>query len=428
MESSTLVKNNKQTKWFTAFAAMILIVLGTYSSIFSLAAFGICALAFLLVSNAELVFILFFIMPFANIFKMSPSSQSFFTFLMIAYVAFYMLKAKSFNGKVIMWGVFLVSFLVFQMLFSMNMLRTIKFIVNILFVYLVWTEVDEKEYRDIFLGYTTGMIITSLLAAFDIIPNLEAYIALKESTVQEVAIGRFSGLYGDPNYYAVNVIIALCLMVILFCKKEINWVVFGVFSIALISFAIMTHSKSAFLMLAIPVLMFLYANIRNKRFVLVFLCILLLIVFGVRLMAGQIEFLQVVMERLTASEDINALTTGRVGIWERYMTYFKESALRTFLGNGFGADLLGGRAAHNTYVDLIYFMGVLGTLILGITLSVIWKSKPEKARKNLLNFSALLVIVIMYFFLSQLFYFDLPFHILLAMMVLKMNIAKKARG
>ena len=57
------------------------IVAGTYISIFSLVAFALAVLAVVVLSDEDVICLVMFIMPFTNIFKSSPTSQSFFTYL-----------------------------------------------------------------------------------------------------------------------------------------------------------------------------------------------------------------------------------------------------------------------------------------------------------------------------------------------------------
>ena len=237
---------------------------------------------------------------------------------------------------------------------------------------------------------------------------------------------RFSGLYADPNYYSVNLIIALALLVLLYYRKEIKLIPFAGLVVALLSFVVLTYSKSSFLMLLLPIYMFLYANFRGKRYYTLVLSLILFAFAFFFLLDGKLDMFSTVLARFGNSDQLSNLTTGRSYLWQNYLNHFSKSFPLLLFGNGFDAELLGKMAPHNTYIDLLYYLGILGTVLLFVTLSLLNKPNRTPHKKTFLNRSVLLVVLAMYFFLSQLFYFDMPFHILLALMVLNADLTDHA--
>lgn len=411
------IATNAKTKWILAFSIFFCAALGTYNRLFSLLGFAICLCAVLICANEDVLFILVFCVSFANIFKIAPSAQSFFTYILILYVGYQFLRGNGLNNEFCLTLVLLIMFLAGQFLMSVNILRTIKFVVNFLFVYFALRDGTGHE-RDVFLGYIGGVICSSAIARLNVLPKLSMYIQSKYTAVDSVYRVRFAGMYADPNYYSINVIIALCLVVILYYRKEIKTVTFATLSLILASFALMTYSKSAFAMLSMPVLLFLYSNNKSKRYILQIMCLLGLAVLVGYSLAGKIDFFSVVLQRFQSSENLNELTTGRFGIWKNYMKNLSESFFYFFVGRGFGAKLVGGRAAHNTYIDLLYYLGVIGSfLIIRLLRATAIDVKSIACQRNFLNYSVMIVVLIMYFFLSELFYFDMPFHLLISIMV-----------
>lgn len=118
----------------------------------------------------------------------------------------------------------------------------------------------EKMYKPLFLSYVLGYIVSSFFRFLDGNPfPISAFVKIKETRVGVDYVNRFSGLYGDPNYYSVNIIIALILVVILLRTKKIKLSSAIALSLPLILFAALTNSKSAFLMLIVPIGLFIRA-------------------------------------------------------------------------------------------------------------------------------------------------------------------------
>ena len=67
----------------------------------------------------------------------------------------------------------------------------------------------------------------------------------------------------------------------------------------------------------------------------------------------------------------------------------------------------------------------MGTVLLSLVFYALIKIRKGTSKSNLLNYSVWISIALMYFFLSELFYFDWAFHILIAICVLKMDMTKE---
>ena len=187
----------------------------------------------------------------------------------------------------------------------------------------------------------------------------------------------------------------------------------------LVVFAGMTLSKSAFLMLILPLMLLLYTKIKKKNYLL-FLCIVIAFaLFVIALFSGRIEFFNGILYRFTNVKDMNSITTGRYNAWQKYLAYLSDNPTVLLLGGGLGANILNGRAAHNTYIDLIYYLGVVGTVLLLVVFSTMIGIKKPTIKPTLLNYSIWLCLATMYFFLSELFYFDWAFHVIIAILVSK---------
>lgn len=420
-------KANNRYSALVFFAICGAIIGGTYIRLFSYAALLFSLIAVVVLSEEDSICLLMFLMPFASIFKASPTSQSFFTYLLLFYVLWCLFKKRRINASFLRHFVFLLVFLVSQMLISVNILRTVKFVANILFIYYVVNGNTHKDNKRIYLYYILGIIMSSAVAAFGLIPDLSKYVEIKALSQYYDNLVRFTGLYGDPNYYSINVIISLCLTVILYHKKQLGTVLTLLFAAALVTFAIMTYSKSAFLMLLLPLLLLLYSQVRKRKYFVFALLFLAAIILLSRVLARRIDAFDVVLSRLFGDNG-GSLTTGRDTIWENYIGYFSKSWWTVIVGGGFNAALVNEHAAHNTYIDLIYYLGLVGTILLGGVFYAIIKPAPNPEKTNFLNYSIWLCLMAMYFFLSELFYFDLAFHIIIAILISKTDMNVSPRG
>lgn len=413
-------------KWPINFILWTLIMFGTTIPIVSYIAVGITAIMIMRDDNRYTIPILFAIEPFANVFKASPNSQSFFTMLVFLYVCWNIIRKKN-NYRTelftAMYGMYLV---VIQLACNtLDIERTLKFVVNLFFLQYALVNSQKIDYKDIFLSYIGGIIVSSFVKLSGVFTNINSYVdtvAVGQYSFDDII--RFAGLYNDPNYYAVNVIIAMCLVIVMFHCKKMSTLYATVTLSILVLFVGLTSSKSALFMLALPMILLLYSNSKNRRHFIQLVFIVVVIIGAVLIIAGRITIFDIVFERLSQADDIESLTTGRSRIWKEYLSYFAEHAELLIFGRGLGAGLINRSASHNTYIDILYYLGIVGgALMLGM-LGSIAKQREGNNDKCFLNSSVALCITIMYAFLGQLFYFDLIFQLYLAIVVWKMPLKR----
>lgn len=415
-----LINSLKRAPSKSLWAALIVSVAtiaGTFNGVFSYVAFLLSWVAVVELSEEDALCFLTFIMPFANIFKPSAGSQSFFTYLLLFYVLWYFLKRRSVDKRFLFSFLVLIVFLFAQSLFSFHVLRIIKFLANIMFIYLAINTNMQEDNKRIYLSYIFGTLLASLTAVLNVIPNLESFIGSKNLGAAYDNVARFTGLYSDPNYYSVNLIISLCLVVVLYHKKQIGSIVALILSVSTVGFAVITFSKSAFLMLVLPLLLLLYSKIKSHRYFAFVVVLTIGIVLIINILAGKIELFDTVMARFEAGN----LTTGRVDLWMDYLDYWQRDPLGFIFGVGFDGEMVG-KAAHNTYIDIFYYLGIVGVVPLSVVFVAMTNTKSSIGRHNFLNYGVVICLVFMYFFLSELFYFDWAFHVTIAILVAKMNI------
>ncbi len=421
------IRSNK-IRWAISAALAALILLGTYRSVFSLAAFLVCGFMIVFCDRESTLLQMFFIMPMANIFRISPTTQSFLTILLLAYVVLHLVLPRKATLLVVLFAAYVV---IGELVGGeFNLFRTIKLICNVLFLSSILNSEVKIRHKEIFLSYIIGNIVASFFKLADSsIFKISSYInseSIGNINSDNFAI-RFSGLYSDPNYYAVGLIISLCLLIVLYHRKEIQFYFAAVLAAPIVYFLIITYSKSAALMLVVTALFLVYSFVRRRNYVAAVFIAVSSVVVVVLAFSGKIPFLQTVVDRFLASDssegmDVSSLTTGRFDLWISYAEHLITNIRAGLFGVGISSNYLLTHAAHNTYLDVLYFLGGIGGALLLFTLvSISRQSRHVVVKRNFLNYSVLLCITVMYFFLSELFYFDPPFHIFLAFTVLNLS-------
>ncbi len=417
-------------RWGLSVVLAVLILFGTYHNIFSLAAFLLFALMLIFCDRESVLLQIFFVMPMANIFKLSPGTQSFFTILILAYVILNFVLPRKATALVFILGLYVV---ITQLVSGeIHIFRTIKLVCNVLFLSSVLNSEVKINHKEVFFSFIIGNLISSFFGMLDSSTfRIVDYIGINEvgeirPEEGEEAIIRFAGLYADPNYYAIGIIVSMCLLVILYHRSEINPFFAILCTVPMVYFLIQTYSKSALIMMVVPLLYLMYSLMKKKNYLGLLIIILFSVIVVGLALTGQIEALEVVLARIELSDtssgtDINKLTTGRFDIWVSYMNYIVNSIRTSVFGNGVAAPLIDAHASHNTYIDIIYHLGVIGGgLLLGCLSIISDQSRHFKVKRNIMNYSVMICIVIMYFFLGELFYFDPPFQIFLAFVALNL--------
>lgn len=409
------------SSWFWCIAIALLILIGTRSSVFTLGALVVSALFIISADMEKALCVLFFLLPYATIFKIGSGGTSFFTYIELLFVILYFIKNKFQATREEMYIILFVMFLAINELLNgtLNITVTIKFFCYLIMIIAAVNCEFQNDNRTLFLSYILGFISSSFARLYgSSIFNINRIIVMKQERVNGEYITRFSGLYTDPNYYVINLIIAMTLVIILFRKKSINLAATIILMAPMVYFTALTGSKSGLFMLAIVAVFFIWQCFAKRHYFLGCVVIALGLVAGNLLLSGRFEIFSNTFARLSVQSA--GLTSGRSDVWALYMNYFNAHPLRLILGRSIGYFSLNGEVAHNTYIDLIYELGFVGTFILLFLLghTVYY---PVQIKRGLLNYSILIVILIMYFFLSELQYFDPAFHISLAIIVLNMD-------
>lgn len=404
----------------------VLILLCTHNTIFGFLAFLVCLCAMILMRLPDFAQILFFIMPMASIFKLQVGGTSFLTYIEVIFVIYYYINRKldmdSGDICVIILGLYMIA--IQAIIGKIELIRVLKMMINLWILSIFLEEDCEEQYPKLFISFVLGVITSSTMRFFDSsFFNISAFEEqVNYLIVDGIKVTRFMGLYSDPNYYSVNAIISLILLVFLYYKDKLGIIAVSILSTPLVYFCALTGSKSALLMLAFPILMLLRCTWRKKHYFVYCLLSSLLMLGTYMVLSGRISIFSTTLARMNnAGEDIDSLTTGRSTLWMNYIKELISHPLQILFGNSPSVYLLNGSGAHNTYIDFAFQLGIVGTAIYFSALRPLTRINHHQFKRRLENYSVFITIAIMYLFLSQLQSYDLPFHFALGFIC--MNVA-----
>lgn len=399
----------------------VLILFGTHTHAISMVAFVICALVIVFDKTHFKLMLMTYLLMMAHVFKISPSGMSYFTFLMFLYIGVKLVEEKKILWTAVFFIIFVIAVQVVRSQLKVN--EDLKLAGNILFIGCALGETNSFSDRDkekLCITYILSVIVSSLMRFFDSGffkissytdgMNTEAYGA------GSTAISRFAGLYQDPNYYSVNLLSALCLIVILYYRGRTSVAFCGLSAAVILYFGTLTYSKSFILILSIPLFMFLYANHRIGRYDVQVISVALIAAGIMLILLINPDYISNMVRRVETKDSI---TTGRSDTWLYYIDLIYHRPDIMLFGIGIGGALPEGiHAPHSSYIDMIYYLGIFGSIFLLAAIVSSHAQYKHVKKKNPLNYSVLLVILVTYFFLSQMHSYEVPLHLMLSFMVL----------
>lgn len=383
-----------------------LVLLGVSNPIFSYAALGISALCIVAFKPEESMCFMMFIVPFANIFKAGVQSTSFFTYLTLLLAIKLLFGKRNFSSVfVVIW----IAMFIYQAVgcdMQVTVLIKQAAILLIVYGYFNFCKVDPKALT---MSFTAGLILSCIVAVnSDLIPGLSMFMQIIKTFELEVNVIRFTGLYVDPNFLTLASVMSMSSILVLVKEKRMSK--YAMIPCLIVTyFGLMTSSKSFFLMLAIIAVLYIVHSFKNKDYFAAVCGIVIIAVVVVLTINGTIGLFANFMARLRYSDDI---TTGRTDIWLRYIKHILDSPLNLIFGFGIAAPILR-KAAHSTYIDFIYFYGLVGSalFISGIVVSM----SKKRITYRISNIAVFVCFAFLLTSLSYLQIYDFTFMLILAL-------------
>ena len=358
--------------------------------------------------------LLFFLLPFAQVFKISPSSTSLFTILELTLVMKTLINNYVVSKKYFVLTFGYTGYVLIGSIISGNIdiLGIVKLLMNLSLLYMFIDQYTPSCLDSIVSSFSIGLLASSVVGFFKTaIPGLLVLFKdLNSQYINGMRVTRFSATFSDPNYYSIAVIVALGLLICATANSGFK-VKYVVFSILIGSVGFFTYSKSYLLMLVLLIFVAFLLLIGNKKIGLTTVAIIGVAVILASGVLSRIQVIQSLLSRFSSASTVNSLTTGRSDIWASYMMYINSNNRVFLFGDGLGAPYIIG-AAHNMYVETWYHVGIVGLILYLLVLFGILNHRQIITRKRFINYYLLVAVFTMYAFLNGLTAFEFAFYMM----------------
>lgn len=363
---------------------------------------------------------LLFSFSFTVIYKLSPSSTSFFAYLMIIAGIVMIVRIRNFNALQLVF-IFLFSAYLYAGKGS-SYTTVLKMIMGIILFYFFVKTVEEKDFKNHIMAYSLGVLGSSIIGTFRrSLPQLAAYFKSEYSIYSGTDLAyRFTGLNYDPNFYSMTVVFAIVLCLMLLINKTGNKVLLWSLFISLIVFGFQSYSKMYLLsIIVIGIIAIIYMMKSLKTIVL---AIASLLTFGTGVIAWlkKIGYMDIMYKRLFEQD----ISTGRLDLWKVYLNYIGNSTKTFLFGDGLGSYYLSVGGPHNTYIESVYFVGIIGTILLLLTILFIFGQKKINNR-SIINYILPIAFLVMSSVLGCFKMNELFFYCMLMWLGLNINVKNK---
>lgn len=369
---------------------------------------------------------LFFLFPFASVFKLDTEATSLFMiFRIFVLLAVLLYDIKKLMPKILVSAmVFIIYSLIISMDNDMHFLtRLLNIILWSMIIYVMQITITERQTLPITRSLTNGFIIACILALnMDWIPGIEEAIRVKGFTMLTgESVDRFSALFGDPNHFIVVATTCLWAVYMEFKNGYMSVSEFLIRALILTAFAILSISKSCIIALGIYWIYVLFSqnNIKATHKAGILLVALVAVIYYVYTNPDVINLFTYRLERHSVGNSkLDDLTTGRYTIWRTYVSYMISSNTWIF-GNGLASLVPNGRAAHNVLVQVVFHLGIVGFALYFTMLKNMFKSIPENVKRigtDRAGVAALISFIILGMFLD-LIYLEFTYFCLAIMFV-----------
>jgi len=401
-----------------------LIVGRSLNNTFFLAFAAVSLAVFVLSSTKHCIPMLLFLLPFSTLLKSNLNAISLFTvlfFIVVVKLVFSHLKIEV--GVLLCIALFIVYNLLLSGLGQLTTMVTMASGVLMLY-YLRSEDIDANSS---ITAFSFGICLSSVVALFkESLPIVDAFV--DDTTLRLNGtdfVSRFSGLQGNPNYYTIDIILALSAIIVTMYNRK-HRPINTVFLVLLPVFGLMSLSKSFLITLVLLIACWFVLSIRQgvggmTRFV--FIAVVgMAIAYYMAYDSINASLLRFMGDDTSSLEQV---TTGRSDIWMDYVEALLGDFKMLFCGNGLNTVLeTAGKGAHNTYLESLFSLGIFGSTIL---LSAIGFAIGKISLKNAVWVPFILLLVRM-FAIGILTYDNLWFYLLILVLLSKESIEIQAES
>lgn len=356
--------------------------------------------------------VLMFFLPWSTLMKLAPGSISFYTLSLIVICLAYVIRFRArLNMPCVVAAIFVMGLTLPAKLLAgggLSMDYIMFLFLLALFPTVMRECVSGVSHRLLTVFFSLG-IITAALSARSLASygSIARYIDVDSWT----NVVRYSGYYGDANFYSAQISAALS-GVLLQMLEEKNWkkiLPWILLAVLLIYCGLMSASKMFVITLVVMGLLWILAILTMPERGGVKLMLLLAICAGTVIVIGSGIFtdaIATILYRFSFSSDISALTTGRTDLWLSYAKEIFSSPRILLLGNGYTNLKVNGRASHNSLIQLIFQFGLIGSVPLIRWMRSYVSDALAKCRPKILHALIVLVGIFLPWMALDMLFFD----------------------
>ncbi len=368
--------------------------------------------------EGKIIFLLFF-STWIYVLKFDGDRSSFFHVIQFVYLVSCLFSML--NNKVRVSLTVIVGFLFFVLCIvitsgfasNSNQLIVVGFLLNFLTIAVAIATLNKNaSFERYVLSYAFGLAFSGFVALLGRwIPQVQQQIQSMGETYtlyeNNHLYTRFSGLDIDPNYFSLQVLVAIALLLVVAGYKK-QLLKESVLILALALMGLHTLSKMFLLMLIVILIYVCIVYITSRyRSVMKYIFALTVIILAA-MPFGLLDFIIVTIARFSEQGGtVVSVTTGRSSLWLAYLHEIIANPRIFLMGNGIGTGFLEGYAAHNMYLSYWYFTGLLGIVALLVFVAYSYnhlKKTTEgsiKMAKRVLNGLPLFVVIVANFSLDS---------------------------
>lgn len=345
------------------------------------------------------------LVPFSQVFK-APGGLSYLVLISLFAAVWYFFKGRiKANSAFVCVFVILVYFITRM---QMDIVNFVLCFSQIFIVYVLMQRQNTDSAEKAAKAFCSSLLFASLFAL--LIRNTPQLIAVRgreSAAMWGVAVKRFQGLYSDPNYYMVTIMIGIALLAKLKDCGKIDIKQFLVFGALFSLCGFMTFSKTFFMAFIIFGMLYILWQFRNRNYGKGLLLIGGSVGAAAVVFTANINLFSLILARFINAEDINDLTTGRTDIFIRYIEEISKSPQSMFFGYGFAAKGLN-MDPHNIYIEILYYVGIIGLLLMLWFCAEMCKTAKKQAgqaqKQNFFSkYIVLMMFAVLYFTLQGFF-------------------------
>lgn len=347
--------------------------------------------------TGKVLYLLCFFIPWATLIKFEPRTMSIYTVGLIGACLLTWIRYRMMVQRYMLPAAALIMLMIVVRLFyGFGMDNSFIMFCIMLLLFPIMGEDLHQTYDFYHLNFFFSIgIISAALSAYFLVqyPTIARFIDI--FSVQDIT--RYSGYYGDPNFYSAHIAAALGGYLILFSHARKRMLESIVMSVVLLYCGLLSVSKSFVIVTALMLLLWILLILRIRKhisykiIIIVTICAIALGIITSDTFSG---LLNIVAIRFGSASNLSDLTTSRSTIWVMYFQYLEDNPAVLLLGKGYANVLIEGHSTHNTILQGVYQFGIVGFVIFVFWLRDLFKISLKNLKLERKQYLACLVLAV----------------------------------